>query len=119
MYEFSNEIWKDNYRAFGENEVDDMWHRLARGAAAVEHPEKRQQIEDDFYSILKDFKFVPGGRIMANLGIEGREATTLYNCFVHVPGDLGLKDPDSITGIYTLLTAQAQTLKSEGGKIAL
>ena len=52
---------------------------------------------------------------MANLGIDTRHSTTLMNCYVHHPKDIGYKDPDSIEGIYDMLKAQAHTLKSEGG----
>lgn len=116
MNSYSAEIWKDNYKGPNDNTIEDTWKRIAVGAAAAETKENRKQTEKDFYSILEDFKFIPGGRIMANLGIEGRESTTLMNCFTHNPMDIKYKDPDSIEGIYNMLKAQAHTLKSEGGK---
>jgi ribonucleoside-diphosphate reductase alpha chain len=115
MNEFSKTIWEQNYKGPDDITVEDTWKRLAISAAEVENENIKKQIENEFYDILKDFKFVPGGRIMANLGVKGRESTTLMNCFVHFPKDINLKDPDSIEGIYTLLKAQAHTLKSEGG----
>lgn len=115
MHEFAREIWRDNYKAPGEQTIEETWKRLATACASVEPQEAKAKVMQDFYNALQDFKFVPGGRIMANLGIDGREATTLFNCFVHMPGDMGMKDPDSLTGIFDLLAAQAQTLKSEGG----
>lgn len=111
---FSHQVWEDNYKAPGENNIEDTWKRLAKSAASIE--ENPEQMEKEFYSILENFKFVPGGRIMANLGVPGRDATTLFNCFVLHPSDIPeLKDPDSIEGIYTMLKYQAHTLKSEGG----
>ena len=112
---YSKEIWNDNYRGPDEETIIDSWKRLAHSAASVEDADKRKDIAEKFFDALEDFKFIPGGRIMANLGVKGRESTTLFNCFVHHPKDINMKDCDSIEGIYTLLKAQAHTLKSEGG----
>lgn len=115
LNEFSKEIWEHNYKGPHDSSIEDTWNRLSNGCASIEPIENRQQIIDDFYFALENFKFVPGGRIIANLGIAGRESTTLMNCFVHNPKDINYTDPDSIEGIYTMLKAQAHTLKSEGG----
>lgn len=113
--EISKEVWNHNYRAPKEKTLKDTWERQARAAASAEKPEKQEEVYQDFLWLLSDFKAIAGGRITANLGVEGREGTTLMNCFVHNPRDIGYKDPDSIRGIYDMLKAQAQTLKSEGG----
>lgn len=112
MSDFSYEIWESTYKGPDEKIPVDMWRRLAQAATLDSDP---PETEEQFFNILEDWKFVPGGRILSNLGIEERMATTLYNCFVHSVNDLGIKDPDSIEGIYTMLKAQAHTLKSEGG----
>jgi len=75
----------------------------------------KEAAKEVFFTLLQDFKFVPGGRITSNIGIDGRKGTTLFNCFVHNPLDLPMMDPDSIEGIYNLIKVQALTLKSEGG----
>lgn len=113
--EISVETWENTYRGPDELTLDDTWKRQATACAAVEKEDVRESVYNDFMWLLTDFNGAAGGRITANLGIETRSATTLYNCFVHVPNDLKFKDPDSINGIYELLKAQAQTLKSEGG----
>lgn len=115
LQEVSKEVWRDNYKAPKERKLQDTWERQARAASSVEDPSKKQQIYEDFLWLLTDFHGIAGGRITANLGVEGREATTLFNCFVHHPADIGYKDVDSIHGIYDMLKAQALTLKSEGG----
>ena len=115
LQEISKEVWHHNYQAPNETSVEETWKRQAIAAASIEREEIRQSVENDFYWLLEDFKGIAGGRITANLGVEGREGTTLMNCFVHNPRDLGYKDPDSINGIYDMLKAQALTLKSEGG----
>lgn len=114
LYSLSAEIWSQNYKYTDERTVADTWQRMAQGAAAVENEEIRKTVERHFFGILENFKFIPGGRILANLGTN-RKSTTLMNCFVHSPKDIGYKDPDSIEGIYEMLKAQAHTLKSEGG----
>jgi len=91
-----------------------MWKRIAVAGAKPEG-EQQELWADKFYDVLEDFKFVPGGRINANIGVEEREGTTLFNCYVHNPKDIDFKDPDSITGIFRLAEKQALTLKSEGG----
>jgi ribonucleoside-diphosphate reductase alpha chain len=111
MNDFAQEIFNQNYKGPNENVVADMWKRIATTINIVE----KEDLYKDFYKLLEDFKFIPGGRILANLGIPGREATTLYNCFVHQVADIKMKDPDSIPGIYDMLKYQAETLKSEGG----
>lgn len=111
----SDEVWNDNYRAPGEHTLEDTWERQARACAEVENENIRQKVYKDFLWLLTDFKGIAGGRITANLGVPGREATSLFNCFVHNPADIGYHDPDSLAGIYDMLKAQALTLKSEGG----
>lgn len=121
MEPFQKEIWEDNYKGPDDETVEDTWRRVASSVASIEHDENREYAESSFYDILEDFKFVPGGRILANVGISSRKGTTLLNCFTHNPVDLKdaeestIKDPDSISGILSLVKAQALTLKSEGG----
>ena len=110
--EFSKEIWNTTYRAPNEKTVEDTLRRVAKGLASPEKDKKKW--EGVFYDLLLDFKFVPGGRILANIGRKDT-SSTLYNCFVSAVQDLNIKDPDSIEGIYEMLTRQALTLKSEGG----
>ncbi len=58
---------------------EQLWARVARGIAAVEQTdEKRAEWEKLFYEALTDFKFVPGGRILAGAG-TGHQVT-YYNC---------------------------------------
>lgn len=115
MNKFSEEIWLENYKAPLDENITDTWKRLARETSKIENSENRKKVYNDFYYILEDFKFIPGGRIMANLGVDSRKSTTLFNCYVHHPKDINYTDPDSIEGIYDMLKVQAHTLKSEGG----
>lgn len=111
----SVEVWNDNYKFPNEHSRIDTWNRVAKACAEPENENIRGEIEEQFKSILYNDVFVPGGRILANIGSENNKKTTLYNCFIHHPKDIGLEDCDSIEGIYKLLLVQAQTLKVEGG----
>lgn len=65
---------------------EQMWARVARGIAEVEHtPQARAEWEKNFYDVLADFQFVPGGRILAGAG--SGHAVTFYNC---LPPDQGV-----------------------------
>ncbi|QUD86890.1 adenosylcobalamin-dependent ribonucleoside-diphosphate reductase [Phenylobacterium montanum] len=74
-------VWRTRYRAPGEGSLDDTLRRVARATAAAE--QDRQGWEARFYAVLKDLRFVPGGRILAGAGRPG--GATLLNCFV-LPG---------------------------------
>jgi ribonucleoside-diphosphate reductase alpha chain len=106
----SRQIWESKYRFRGDPAADDgsiqgTWRRVARALAAVESEpaiwEKR------FYGALADFKFLPGGRILAGAGTGKR--VTLFNCFVMGPIE------DSIDGIFDALKEGALTMQQGGG----
>jgi ribonucleotide reductase alpha subunit len=99
----SVEVWNDNYRHANETTRVETWNRVAESCASIEKEEIRKDIIEKFQSILYNDKFVPGGRILSNIGNNDRKGTTLFNCYVHNPKDIGLKDCDSIDGIYDML----------------
>ncbi|HET8910661.1 MAG TPA: ribonucleotide reductase N-terminal alpha domain-containing protein, partial [Ktedonobacteraceae bacterium] len=62
-----------------EQHPEDLWARVARGIAEVEQTEEQRNYwEKRFYEALRDFQFVPGGRILAGAG-SGHQVT-FYNC---------------------------------------
>ena len=86
-----------------------MWERQAKALAGVEKTKSdKEKWEEKFYSILEDFRFVPGGRIMHGAGREDI-TTTLNNCYV-----VAVKD-DSIKSIYNTIIEEALTYKYGGG----
>lgn len=107
----SRTIWESKYRfRLGEQTIDqdihDTWRRVAHALAAMEAADAPQW-EERFMSILEDFRFLPGGRILAGAG-TGRDVT-LFNCFVMgLPGD-------SMTGIFDALKEGAITMQQGGG----
>lgn len=110
----SQEIWEQKYKFKGSDEVaadetiNDNWRRVANFLASPEDEDYRKGWEAEFYNQLKDFKFLPAGRIMSNAG-TGRSTTTCINCFVM--GTI----PDSMEGIFESLKEAALTMQAGGG----
>ena len=115
--QFSNalarEIWDAKYRFRptdgrpGDTTVDDMIERVSRAVAEAEVPALRKKWSARFARALTDFRFIPGGRILAGAGTERR--VTLFNCFVM--GTI----PDSLDGIFAHLGEAARTMQQGGG----
>lgn len=63
-----------------EQTPQETWKRVAKGIAANEKRKDRAKWEEQFYKIMEDFKFVPGGRILSGAG-SGYQVT-YFNCFV-------------------------------------
>ena len=103
------DVLKNKYLAPWENHPYELWERQATALASVERTKKlRETWEKKFYSILEDFKFTSGGRIMHGAGREDI-TTTLNNCYV-----VGIQD-DSISAIYKTIEEEARTYKYGGG----
>ncbi|NOX72243.1 MAG: adenosylcobalamin-dependent ribonucleoside-diphosphate reductase, partial [Alphaproteobacteria bacterium] len=107
----AEQIWDMKYRfktAEGaplDETVEDSWQRVATALAALEKTPADWQ--GKFYNALKDFKFLPAGRILAGAGTKRR--VTLFNCFVM--GTI----PDSMGGIFDSLKEAALTMQQGGG----
>ncbi len=109
--EISRQIWDSRYRyrsdgVVRDRTVDDTWRRVATALAAVETRDKLGW-EERFYELLRGFRFLPGGRILAGAG-TGYEVT-LFNCFVM--GRIG----DSMEAIFDGLKEGALTMQQGGG----
>jgi ribonucleoside-diphosphate reductase alpha chain len=99
---------KDRDGKATETAPEDMWRRVAKGIAAVEPtPEKQAYWTERFYEALSDFKFVPGGRILAGAGTG--TAVTYYNCYV-IPSP-----EDSRGGILDNLKVMVDIMARGGG----
>ena len=104
-----SDVLKQKYLAPWEEHPYQMWIRQANALASVEKTKKlRREWEKKFFSILEDFRFVPGGRIMHGAGREDI-TTTLNNCYV-----VAVRD-DSIKSIYDTIINEALTYKYGGG----
>lgn len=108
----SAQIWdlKYRYRLDGkviDKTLDDMWQRVAKSVARAEKPQDREYWQNEFYHLLDDFRFLPGGRILAGAGTQHK--VTLFNCFV-----MNIAE-DSMLGIFNALKEGALTLQQGGG----
>ncbi len=108
--DISRHVWETKYRhtdrGWREKTIAETWHRIARTLAAVE-TKNAAAWEQQFFSVLQDFKFLPGGRIHAGTGTSRH--VTLFNCFV-----MGTIE-DSIPGIFRALQEGALTMQQGGG----
>jgi ribonucleoside-diphosphate reductase alpha chain len=103
-------IWKSRYRyvprgGTPERDIAATWQRVARAIAAVEQDSDHWHAI--FLSVLTDFLFLPGGRVLAGAGTNRR--VTLFNCFA--AGRL----VDSVEGILDSLKESALTMQRGGG----
>ncbi len=108
----SAEIWDVKYRyrhrdQIKDQTIEDTWHRVASAVAKAEKPAHRAAWQQKFYDVLEQFRFLPGGRILAGAGTKHK--VTLFNCFV-----MDLPE-DSLTGIFHALKEGALTLQAGGG----
>jgi len=104
-----SDVLKQKYLAPWEKHPYQLWTRQATALSSVEKTKTlRTKWEKKFFSILEDFKFVPGGRIMHGAGREDI-TTTLNNCYV-----VAVRD-DSIKSIYDTIIDEALTYKYGGG----
>jgi ribonucleoside-diphosphate reductase alpha chain len=108
----SKYIWDSKYRyrwqeRVIDQDVEQTWQRVAKAVAKAEAPRDRSYWQQQFLSILDNFQFLPGGRILAGAGT--RHQVTLFNCFV-----MGRID-DSLSGIFRALKEGALTLQQGGG----
>lgn len=99
-------IWQTKYRYAKEESIESTWRRVAKAIAQGEPSQTRLESEKDFYSILENFAFLPGGRILAGAGTT--QDVTLFNCFV-------MPISDSLPGIFDALKEAAITLQAGGG----
>jgi len=90
-----------------EKRPEEMWSRIAKAVSKVEKKAKQKKWEKEFNFILKDFKYVPGGRILSGAGTG--YAVSFYNCFV-IPSPR-----DSRGGILETLGNMVEIMARGGG----
>jgi ribonucleoside-diphosphate reductase alpha chain len=109
--QISDHVWRTKYRwseggHMREPSIEATWDRVAlavSGAEAYHQNDWRER----FRALLSDFRFLPGGRILAGAGTSRR--VTLFNCFAMGPVE------DSIQGIFNALREAMLTLQAGGG----
>lgn len=95
-------VWADEVKYRQEGETFNQ--KCARVAGALTDG---QEHYTQFNNILKDQRFLPGGRVQSAAGSYRR--VTAFNCFVMK------KVPDSLMGIMEVATEAAKTMQLGGG----
>src|SRR3989344_133482 len=91
-----------------EEHPEQMWRRVAAGIAQMEGSQaKRREWATKFYETLKNFKYIPGGRVLSGAGTPYE--VTFYNCFV-IPSP-----HDSRDGIIDNLKIMVDIMSRAGG----
>lgn len=99
--EISVDVLLEKYAKDGEQSIDAVYQRVAKGLASVEKPELRAHFEQVFLANMHAGA-IGAGRIMSAAGTDIQ--STLINCFVQPVGDCiqGI-DEDGLPGIYEAL----------------
>jgi len=108
----AEEIWTAKYRfqtaeGDGDGDFAATIARVSSAIAEAEPVEQRDYWRERFADALRDFRFIPAGRILAGAGTN--RSVTLFNCFVM--GTI----PDSLDGIFAHLREAAVTMQQGGG----
>lgn len=82
-----------------------LWMRIAMGLAIAEKKEDRERVALEFYDVLSNFYYTPGGRTLFQAGAKKAQ---LSNCFLNTV-------PDSLDLIFKSISDNAQYLKWSGG----
>lgn len=107
----SDHIWHTKYQwcedgHMQEPSIEATWDRVALAVASAED-HHRDEWRERFRAILSDFRFLPGGRILADAGTSRH--STLFDCFAMGPVE------DSIQGIFNALRETMLTVQAGGG----
>lgn len=73
-------IFQDRYAHGEEKTPEEAWKRVAAAVAEQEQSHQRGYWRGAFFELLKDFRYVPGGRIMHAMGTGS--SVTAQNCYV-------------------------------------
>ncbi len=111
--EISVDILLEKYAKAGEQSIEDVYRRVAKGLASVEKPERRVHFEQVFLANMQAGA-IGAGRIMSAAGTDIQ--STLINCFVQPVGDcIQGVDDEGFPGIYEALKQAAETMRRGGG----
>lgn len=105
---FAQKVFKEKYAISDSEEWWQCAQRSATHAASAESPENREQYEKEFYNIINNLLFIPGGRIVYS---SGRPRPSGANCFA-----LSVNDSRESIG---QLFADFMIISSSGGGVGI
>ena len=100
-------VLRNKYCGPRETSWPDVASRVAFALTKDTPQPAREERYGDLLRALVEFRFLPGGRILAGAGLDRQ--VTLFNCFVM--GEI----EDSLEGIHRALGEAALTMKQGGG----
>ena len=107
--EHAQAIARRQYLQPGDGDILGMFRRVAREIAKAEREEERSKWEEEFFRLMAEKRFSPGGRILAGAGtVHGN----LLNCFVQGATE---NPPESFAGIMEVAKKLALVTKVGGG----
>jgi len=107
--ENSQFIAKRQYLQPGETTIEDRFAKVAQVVSEAEDSSVRARWRQQYYDLMAEKKFCPGGRILAGAGTEHGQ---LLNCFVQ--GATEYK-PDTFEGVMEIAKKLALVTKVGGG----
>ncbi|NKE65786.1 adenosylcobalamin-dependent ribonucleoside-diphosphate reductase [Ramlibacter sp. RBP-2] len=109
----TRDVLQEKYLKEGEQDVEDLFARVARALASVEAEDRRDAWQAKFHENLGRGA-IGAGRIMSAAGTDLH--ATLINCFVQPVGDcIQGQDAGGYPGIYEALREAAETMRRGGG----
>ncbi|WP_135228819.1 adenosylcobalamin-dependent ribonucleoside-diphosphate reductase [Deinococcus fonticola] len=97
------------YLQEGDGNISGMFWRIADWVAGAEQPEMRQSWAQEYYDLMAEKKFCPGGRVLAGAGTQHGN---VLNCFVQGATD---HEPSSFEGVMEVARKLALVTKVGGG----
>jgi ribonucleoside-diphosphate reductase alpha chain len=98
-------VMKNKY-LLKEETPGEAFIRVAKALASVELKKNQLEWQEKFVRVMRERRFLPGGRTLANAGTVNNQ---LANCFV-------LPFPDDIVGIFEVVK-ESSILKKNGGGV--
>ncbi|HCE65357.1 MAG TPA: ribonucleoside-diphosphate reductase, partial [Deinococcus radiodurans] len=107
--ENAQHIAKRQYLQGNDGDISGMFWRIADWVAGAEAPEARQGWAQQYYDLMAEKKFCPGGRVLAGAGTQHGN---VLNCFVQGATE---HDPSSFEGVMEVAKKLALVTKVGGG----
>ncbi|UQN07621.1 adenosylcobalamin-dependent ribonucleoside-diphosphate reductase [Deinococcus sp. QL22] len=102
-------IAKRQYLQPSDGDIAGMFRRIANWVAGAEAPEVRQEWAQQYFDLMAEKKFCPGGRVLAGAGTQHGN---VLNCFVQ---GATAHDPASFEGVMEVAKKLALVTKVGGG----
>ncbi|UBV42813.1 adenosylcobalamin-dependent ribonucleoside-diphosphate reductase [Deinococcus taeanensis] len=107
--ENAHHIARRQYLQSSDGDLSGMFRRIATWVAGAEAPEVREHWAQQYYDLMAQKKFCPGGRVLAGAGTQHGN---VLNCFVQGATE---HSPDTFEGVMEVARKLALVTKVGGG----